>query len=209
MSRNANKNMTRGTNVEAAVSRRGLLGSALALASGAVLGSATGAHAGTNAAFRWCQRCQGMWRAGAGDNGHCPVEHWWDHSHYMEGSGVYWFVDQRGDFNHDPVTTGSLEMKWCQTCKAAYSTTPGTTLCPNNPRGHTPSSETYHVEGPTDANPKYPHQAGWRICQNCFVYFFIGNGLSRTHCATGRWHVPLTVNLREVERLPRHGNPPL
>jgi hypothetical protein len=43
----------------------------------------------------------------------------------------------------------------------------------------------------------------------CFVYFFIGNGLSRTHCATGRWHVPLTVNLREVERLPRHGNPPL
>jgi hypothetical protein len=204
MGGDANKN----THVNAAVHRRSLLVGALALASGAVLGGATAAFAGTNSAFRWCQRCQGMWRMGAGDNGHCPVHHWWDHSHYVDGSGVYWFVDQSGDWNHESRTYGSLTMKWCQTCKAAYYYTSGPTLCPNNSRGHTPSPETYRVENPRDFNPQYPHQAGWRACQYCFVYFFIGNGLGNTHCATGRWHVPLTVNSRELEFLPRHGNPP-
>ncbi|KOU35367.1 hypothetical protein [Streptomyces sp. WM6378] len=121
---------------------------------------------------------------------------------------MYWFVDEWGDFNHDRVNHGYLGMKWCQTCKAAYYTTPGPTRCPNNPHGHTPSPETYYVEDPRDFNSKYAHQAGWRACQNCFVYFFIGNGLDKTHCVAGRWHVPLTVSLHEVEMLPRYGNPP-
>ncbi|WP_046729933.1 hypothetical protein [Streptomyces humi] len=198
----------RNADADGAVRRRVLLGGVLALASGAVLGGAANAFAGTNAAFRWCRRCQGLWRPGAGDNGHCPVSHWWDHSHYVDGSGVYWFVDQGGDYSHDRRTNGNLDMKWCRTCKAAYWDAGGPTLCPNNPRGHTPSPETYRVETSRDFNPRYRHQAGWRACQNCFGYFFIGNGLGRTHCATGRWHVPLTVNRREIEFLPRYGNPP-
>lgn len=146
-----------------------------------------------------------MCRTGAGDNGHCPVHHWWDHSHYVDGSGVYWFVDQRGDYSHDPSTNDYLGMKWRQTCKATYFTTPGPTLCPNNSKGHIPSSETYYAEDPRDFNPNCRHQAGWQVCEDCFVYFFIGNGLSNTHCATGRSHVPLTVDLREVEMLPGTG----
>lgn len=170
-------------------SRRDFLRTA-GLATGAVLlGYATGvvptapALAATDANFRWCRRCQGMWRANAGDNGHCPVDHWWDHSHSQDGSGTYWSTDRHGDVINGVVDNfGEPWLNWCTTCKAVFIHW-APTFCPNNAAGHTPAAFAHKVEAAfmPPLSP-FPKQAGWRRCDQCAGLFFIGNGLNTTRC---------------------------
>jgi hypothetical protein len=117
--------------------RRRFIGRALGLATGLVLGGAAvlsmaqPAEAGTSSAFRWCRRCQGMWFIAGGDNGHCPVSHLWDHSHYQDGSASYWFVDEQPAVGQDHF--GMPVLKWCLTCKTAYIAS-GAGTCPTTRR---------------------------------------------------------------------------
>lgn len=171
--------------------------------------AATPASAGWNAAFRWCQRCQGMWQVNAGNNGHCPVDHWWDHSHYQSGSGIYWFVDTYGEIIDGTFYRyGQAWLKWCLTCKGAFVNA-GRGICPNNGDSHTPSVETYLLEATyTSVNWRYAHQTGWRLCNKCHGLFFIDNGVDRTHCPAGNHHEELWSNGQPIQCLPRYGPPP-
>ncbi|QFZ19162.1 hypothetical protein [Saccharothrix syringae] len=174
------------------LSRRRLLRAA-GLAGGAALLAGAGAAAvpGTagaavEAGFRWCSRCQSMWRAGAGDNGHCPVHHWWDHSHYQDGSGAYWSTDGPTVVNGVVDVFGQLWLKWCATCKAVYFHQQST-VCPNNSAGHTSTAPAHKVE-PAWFSPlsPFPKQAGWRRCIDCAALFFIDNGIGSTRCPVSR-----------------------
>ncbi|WFB09783.1 hypothetical protein LRS74_24095 [Streptomyces sp. LX-29] len=175
------------------LSRRRLIGGTLAASTtalgAAAFASAAPAVAGSSAGFRWCNRCQGMWFRSSGDSGHCPVHHWWDHSHYEEGSGTYWFTDGTPQPGQDRF--GMLALKWCLTCKAAYFSG-GRGVCPNNENGHTPSARTFRIE--TDLQPplsNFPKQGGWCRCRRCRALFYLPH-LGRSHCpaATGPtpWH---------------------
>lgn len=177
--------------------RRRFIGRALGLATGlalggaAVLAMAQPAEAGTSSAFRWCRRCQGMWFIAGGNNGHCPVSHWWDHSHYQDGSASYWFVDEQPAVGQDRF--GMLMLKWCLTCKAAYFSG-GAGTCPNNSAGHTPSAQTYRIE--SDLQPplsNFPKQPGWRRCTKCFGLYFGDNWID-SHCPAGETHRGGAVN---------------
>jgi hypothetical protein len=154
--------------------------------------------------LRWCNRCQGMWCANTGNNGHCPVHHWWDHSHYQNGSAVYWSTD--GTFANGVDPYGMKWLKHCGTCKAVYFHW-ATTACPNNSAGHMPVGNALTVEATwTGWLSNLPKQAGWRRCTNCAALFFIGNGLGATRCARpswpATWHQPayrLIANNQWVE----------
>ncbi|MBF6076614.1 twin-arginine translocation signal domain-containing protein [Nocardia beijingensis] len=170
------------------VDRRRFLTRAAAAGAGLALGAAIApktAFAGSNSGFRWCSRCQNMWFAWGDDQGHCPVSHLWDHSHYQDGSAVYWFVDEQPEIGQDRA--GMLGLKWCGTCKAAYfSFDRG--VCPNNSEGHTPSAETYRIE--TDLQPPlsdFPKQPGWNRCTKCQVLYFGPNWID-SHCPAGDAH---------------------
>lgn len=166
------------------LSRRSLLraGGALLLAGAGTAALAPAAEAATETNFRWCRRCQTMWRANAGNNGHCPVHHWWDHSHYQDGSAMYWSTDGPIVVSGVVDTFGQLWLKWCTTCKAVYFHW-ASTYCPNNSAGHTSTGPAYKVE-PAWFSPLSPFrkQAGWRRCTHCAALFFIGNGLNTTRC---------------------------
>ncbi|PRY01429.1 hypothetical protein [Allonocardiopsis opalescens] len=166
---------------ERVLDRRALIATALLAGTGLALGTAAApAAAGTDTGFRWCGRCQGMWFAFGGDNGHCPVHHWWDHNHQQDGSAHYWFVDERPAPGQDSF--GMLALKWCQTCKGAFfGGGPG--VCPNNSAGHTPSVRTFRIESNLLAPLSgFAKQGGWRRCVGCRALFFMGNGREVTHC---------------------------
>lgn len=183
------------------LSRRGLMkslavaGGAMLLGGATVLATPSQAHAAADRNFRWCRRCQSLWFIAGGNNGHCPVHHWWDHNHYQDGSAIYGFIDvTRPAFADDSF--GQILLKWCLTCKAAYfwqhpaSVPWQNRVCPNNSAGHTPSASTYRIE--MEQRPplsSFRKQADWRRCANCKVLYFIGNGEVNTRCSA---HGPLT-----------------
>lgn len=166
-------------------------GAGILLGGAAEMGAAPLAKAGTSSGFRWCSRCQSMWFAEGGDNGHCPVSHWWDHSHYQDGSATHWFVDEQYAVGQDRF--GMLALKWCLTCKAAYLHGPG--VCPHNAAGHTPSARTYRIE--TDLQPplsSFPKQSGWSRCTRCLGLYYQPNWLY-CHCPVdGDPHLGASVN---------------
>ncbi|WP_330230864.1 hypothetical protein OHA40_33845 [Nocardia sp. NBC_00508] len=149
-------------------------------------------------AFPWCDRCQSLWFNGGGDNGHCPVTHLWDHSHYQHGS-VYKLRKSTEPGN------GQIGWHWCRYCKAAFYYGDGEVgrgVCPNNPTPLALHSEGDREIAPggaswvsfrmeTDvANNGPGAQAGWRSCFKCNVMFFADNGLAATHCPAGGEHDP-------------------
>jgi hypothetical protein len=160
----------------------GLVTSAVLMGGATAIVSATPAEATTDTNFRWCRRCQGMWRSNAGNNGHCPVDHWWDHSHYQDGSGTYWSTDTHEIVDGVVDTFGFFLLKWCTTCKGVFFHREPT-FCPNNSAGHTASAPAHKVEA-TFMSPlsPFPKQGGWRRCVRCAGLFFIGNGLNTTRC---------------------------
>ncbi|MGW4370547.1 hypothetical protein ACWEKT_33375 [Nocardia takedensis] len=183
----------------AGLSRRNVLGKAMwggtAVAAGLVLGSAP-AHAVVTG-FRWCSRCQSLWFNGGGNNGHCPVTHLWDHSHYQNGSSTYTLRKSTEPGN------GQIGWHWCKNCKAVYYSGAGEVgwgVCPNDPSGlgvHgqgdleiSPGGATWvSFRMETDVADNGPGtQAGWRSCFKCNVMFFSGNGLPVTHCPAGGPH---------------------
>lgn len=148
--------------------------------------------------FRWCSRCQSLWFTGGGNNGHCPVFHLWDHSHYRDGSGAY--VLRR---DVEPAA-GEAGWHWCKNCKAVWFLghgERGAGRCPNNPSGG-----PWHTQGDLEIAPDGRSwvsfvmeieevnngpgevQTGWRICSKCNVMFFMDNGLEVTHCPAGGQH---------------------
>lgn len=183
------------------INRRDVLrfaGASVLVAGVTTLTTATAAHATTTDLFRWCNRCQGMWRINDGSNGHCPVHHWWDHSHYTDGSGIYWFRDQMPVVGED--TIGQLLLTWCVTCKAVYLIG-GRGVCPNNSAGHTSSLQNLRVE--VEGQPElsgFRKQSGWRACRKCTGFFYAFNGIERTHCPAGGNHDPFP-NLNLLPRI--------
>jgi hypothetical protein len=171
----------------------------IGIAAATALGVGVPAVAAATTGFRWCSRCQSLWFIGGGNNGHCPVSHLWDHSHYQNGSGRYvlrrdveWGVGQHG-------------WHWCKNCKAIYflgNGERGFGRCPNNPSGL-----TSHTQGDLEISPDGEAwvsflmeteelnngpgaQPGWRFCWKCNVLFFQLNGLPNTHCPAGGQHDP-------------------
>lgn len=188
------------------------VGGAALLGGGAMLGHPAPADAATDRNVRWCTRCQGLWFIAGGNNGHCPVDHWWDHSHYTSGSSTYSFIDVTSPAVGDD-SFGQVLLRWCTTCKAVYFWQHESTsvwpdrVCPNNSAGHTPASSRYRIEMeqlPPISN--FRKQSGWRRCMMCQVLFFIDNGQANTHCSanpvTGQ-HEPgsiFTSSGWEIER---------
>lgn len=140
-------------------------------------------------------------RGRGGNNGHCPVHHWFDHSHYQDGSRFYFL---RFDFEQGAGQTG---WHWCRNCKAVYYLGQGESgggRCPNNPSGatwHTQGDLVVRPDGQsfasfrmeTETNNNGPGtvtrlQSGWRFCFKCNVMFFVNNGPAVTHCPAGGQH---------------------
>lgn len=181
----------------------GGLGVSLALATAAVATQAQPAEAITSG-FRWCSRCQSLWFIDGGNNGHCPVTHLWDHSHYQNGSGPY--VMRRSVESG----RGQVGWHWCLNCKMVYYSGNGELgwgRCPNDPSGlgvHqqgdqeiAPDRLSYvSFRAETELSNNGPGaQTGWRFCVNCNGMFFAGNGVSATHCPAGGTHsVAMTWN---------------
>lgn len=179
--------------------RTGIVG--LAVVGTAALG--TGVARAEVRGFRWCSRCQSLWFSNGGNNGHCPVEDWFNHSHYQNGSNLY-KLRLSSEQGH-----GQGGWHWCATCKAVWSLGMSPTgafnlgFCPNNPlggsAGHrngeliiTPdgtSWDSFRMEFDGDNNGPGA-QRGWRFCRKCNVLFFILNGLNLTHCPKGGQHEP-------------------
>jgi hypothetical protein len=129
--------------------------------------------------------------------GHCPVTHLWDHSHYRDGSGVYVL---RRDVEPRARRTG---WHWCKNCKAVFylgQGESGSGRCPNDPSGLGIHSQgdlevapggqawvSFRMET-EEANNGPGTQVGWRFCFKCNGMFFVGNGLSATHCSAGGQH---------------------
>ncbi|WP_117209266.1 hypothetical protein [Allorhizocola rhizosphaerae] len=172
--------------------RRQVLRTAVLLTAGAFAATvATDAHAAVNS-FRWCNRCQGMWFINGGNNGHCPVFHLWDHSHYTNGSGIYTIrrATESG--------RGQPGWHWCQFCKAVWYLGVGENgfgRCPVWPTiGHSPGEpvpdlqrDSFRLETDTDNNGP-GGQDNWRWCHKCGCLFFAGNGLAATRCPAGGNH---------------------
>ncbi len=184
------------------LSRRDLLRKATivgtAVATGVVVGAAPASA--TVSGFRWCSRCQSLWFANGGNNGHCPVEDWFNHSHYQNDSGSY-VLRLSSEPGH-----GQAGWHWCATCKAVwvFGSGPGASgFCPNNPLGGsighrngeliiTPDGtnwDSFRMEFDGDNNGPFA-QRNWRVCRKCNVLFFAGNGLHLTRCPRGGQHDP-------------------
>ncbi|OLF12615.1 hypothetical protein BU204_28685 [Actinophytocola xanthii] len=162
-----------------------------------VVGLSTVPAAAATDGFRWCRRCQSLWFVDGGDNGHCPVTHLWDHSHYRDASGAYVL---RRDVEPGAGQTG---WHWCEYCKAVFYSGQGELgwgRCPNDPSGfgaHWPGDReiapggqryvSFRMETETRNNGAGA-QAGWRFCFRCNGMFFAFNGLPATHCPTGGRH---------------------
>jgi hypothetical protein len=173
-------------------SRRAVLGTVMGAAGAAVLGTFASALVESPAraagnAFRWCSRCQSLWYISGGSNGHCPVFHLWDHSHYQDRS--WHFLLKR--YSIDDAELGRWLWNWCLTCKALYVVDWGGNVCPNGEGGrHTATWPEYVVDQPREWwFHRYERaQEGWYCCVRCSEMFYPGYGLEATHCPAGGAH---------------------
>ncbi|HEX3469537.1 MAG TPA: hypothetical protein VHT05_15755 [Candidatus Elarobacter sp.] len=172
-----------------AVPRRTVLQS---LAAGAVVAS-TGfglsrtAEAATQAGWRWCSKCEGMFYAHASAGmGVCPA----GGAHVQNGSGQY--VAMVGE---DVAGKQQGGWRWCSKCEGMFygRASAGKGVCPAG-GAHTDAGSGHYAVLIGEDSPR-KLQGGWRWCNKCEGMFYgrasAGKGVCPAHGAhsdTGSGH---------------------
>ncbi len=191
-----------------AVSRRTLLrtaaGTAALLSAGlAVVGDATPAAA-TQANWRWCARCSGLWYSMNGTRGSCPAGDWLDGGHHSTGSGNYVLktIDDGGQ--------GQDGWRWCGACQGLWFGGNGSLgHCPNRgasghwPFGPWPVISAYYRVEDVDHRDSPGGQDQWRWCFKCSGMFFDGNSPGASgRCPKDNAHHAVTGGSYVLRQLP-------
>lgn len=129
---------------------------------------------GTQRAWRWCDKCEGMWFGGGKSSGTCPA----GGSHVKKGSGNYSLVHQAATApaNHQD------NWRWCSKCQGLWFGGQGNNgKCPAGGSHVKKGSGNYAIAHQTGAG-----QSGWRWCSKCLGMWFGGH--SGSVCPAGGAH---------------------
>ncbi len=126
----------------------------------------------TQANWRWCQKCQGLYFAG-NPGSICPA----GGSHDQTGSGNYFLVQGAASY------PGQANWRWCHKCQGLYFAGNPGSICPAGGSHDKAGSGNYSL---IQQSPFGPGQHGWRWCHKCQGLFFGDNPGS--HCPAGGAH---------------------
>jgi len=139
----------------------------------------------SQADWRWCSKCQGLFFYGNPSKGICPKDQL---EHSAKGSKNYSLVQNAAG---DP---DQKNWRWCAKCQGLYfAGHPTHGKCPaGGTHDHTGSYPGSHM-GSGDYSlvqnsPGSPGQEDWRWCPICEGLYFAGNSPSRGVCPGGGEH---------------------
>ena len=136
-------------------------------------GFTIGADGVPQAAWRWCNKCQGLAFAGAGQIGRCPA----GGAHNHGGSWNYTLI-------HGSYAAGQNGWQWCHKCQ-------GLSFSKNPSQGACPAGGLHDHGGSWDYSmlPGGSHslcQSGWKWCDKCQGMAYAPSGVA--HCPAGGGH---------------------
>ena len=129
-------------------------------------------------AWRWCNKCQGLWLAASG-GGSCPA----GGNHFVDvHAGRYGLWGVNG--GELPPPNFQDQWKWCHKCQAAfYGPNQGASACPSGGQHDGSSSGNFAMA----YNGAGSGQPGWSWCHKC-QGMFTGANQASSHCAAGGTH---------------------
>ncbi len=134
---------------------------------------------GTQADWRWCSKCQGLFYSGGqASNGSCPA----GGKHEKTSSGNYSLA------HNSPEFPGQPDWRWCSKCQGLFFSggQASNGSCPAWGKHEKTSSGNYTLAHNTPAFPG--QQSDWRWCSKCQGLFFSGGQNPAGKCPGGNQH---------------------